>query len=221
MSVATPPPYGNVNTPQPTITQLKQTAAELVTGFALGIMPQDTFQSLADVGRQALWKYETSSGHPTLAPTGKERTAGTDDVPDEKWKSYLGGIVNSLPEDVQDKLAAMNRLSPEERNPVAFEHYHDWKSLDNLIKYAAKSEYFATYALGLMQKESSRNEAVLNSQLPGIVSNSMAAEAEKLAESVKVELKKHLNNPEYDACSYLVSQYMSLIDQLAKAKKAE
>lgn len=215
MGIATPPPY-EFNTPIPTVLQQATTAASDIAKQAVGALPPSPDTTFTDLtNKTTLWKYDSSPGHPTLAPMGNTRVAGAN-VPDSQWQAFVASIVSSLPQDVQAKLAEFNQLSPEERNSASFENYDDWNALNTLVNVAAQTEFFITFASGLLKSENTTNEAVLNSELPSIVTNHMVQDAEEMAQALKDALKEEINNPEKDACTYLLTQFESLISELPK-----
>ena len=222
MGIATPPPYENVvNTPLPTVIQQETTAATDTARQAMGILPSTTFQSFTDYNKQDLWKYNSASSHPTLAPLSKTRTAGAEEIEDMGWLSIASSIMAELSKDVQDKLAALHKLTPEQRNDAYFDNYESWRALDELIKFAGKTEYFITYASELSRSENLTNEALFNSKFPSIVTENMVKSAQELAEMLKEELRDRLlNHPEKDACTYLLSQFESLIHDLSQIERA-
>ena len=216
MGIATPPPFDNViNTPQPTVIQQETTAATDLARQGLGIVPHNTFQTFTEVNKHTLWKYDSNAGKPILPPLSSNRTGGANEIDDMAWQLLMGAIVATLPQEIQERLANLHKLNPEERNSASFDNYDSWKALDELIKFAAKSEYFITYASELSRSENLVNESVLNSELPSIVSQNMVKEAEELAEMLKQELKEQLlNHPEKDACTYILSRFEALIQDM-------
>lgn len=213
MGIASSPPF-DFNTPIPTPLQQETSGPINTLKEGMGIIPQGTLLPFEKMNEYSFLHYQTSSGSPTLeSPLGMVRTAGSDTADDTGWQALKNGILASLPSDIQTMLEAFQEAR---KNGASFENYDAWSALDALVDFAAKSEYFIVGSSLLARSENAQNEAVLNSKLPGIITSNMAEEAEKLAEMVKEELKARLNDPEYDACCYLVHQYETLIQQLVK-----
>lgn len=214
MTIGNAPPYDNIQTPTPTVDQQSKTAANLVLNLSLGITQKDTFQPFTEMNKAGLWKeYETNMARPTLPQISQSKLSGSDEKAGE-WGAQLANIMQTLPPDVQEKLTELKKLSPDEQN--SFPNFKEWKALEAVLNFAAQTEYFMKTTTESSETEASRAESLINSELPSIVSKNMAEQAAQLAEDLKADLKKRLNDPEYDACSYLISQYESLVDKMAK-----
>lgn len=201
MGIATPPPFDN-STVVPTVIQEQTSGPVVAQKAALGITPNDpsATQTFTQVGNQNnLWKYEASSGNPTLdAPLSMTRVAGGEDQESQAWLVFKEDIIQSLPLDVQVGL----RTNP------------SWSVLEHLINHTANLEFGIVNAKNLSETENSQNEALLNSRLPGIITGNMVQEAVNLAEMLKEELKNQLNHPSYDTWMNQINQFESQLRRL-------
>jgi hypothetical protein len=216
MTIASEPPNQRVNTPEPTIEQTKQTAANLLPQLALGIVSQDVLVPFEEISKHNTWKYEASAGHPSLPSMGNLRIASGQVDPSDAWKAAAELLIKSLPEPIQAKLEALNALGPEERNNESFANYDQWAALNELVNYGGSVIARLTFAESFMKKESSLNEALLNSELISIVTDNMVKHAQEMAEMMKEELKKRENDPSYNATNYLVSRLEILVRALVE-----
>lgn len=213
MGIASTPPF-DFNTPLPTPLQQETSGPVNTLREGMGIIPQGTMLPFEKMNEHTFLHYQANSNNPMLeSPLGMVRTAGSDIAEDMGWMALKNGILESLPPDIQAGLEALHEAR---KKGLSFENEDAWSALDALIDFAARSEYFIVSASRLSRTENAQNEAVLNSQLPGIITSNMAEEAEKLANMVKEDLKTRLNDPEYDACCYLIHQYETLVQELAK-----
>lgn len=220
MSIASNPPFENINTPEPTIEQRQGTAASDLPKLTMGIS-YDTLRPFVEVDKEAFIHYNTSPGHPTLAPTGRMRLASAEDIPDGEWKEVAQALINQMPLQIQSKLTALRSLSVDERNNSSFEKFDQWNALDNVVNMTAKLISFVAFAASINRTDDAKNEALVNSEAMSAISSSMADQAEQLAQMVKESLKKRLNDPEFDACSFLISRFKPFVEELAKKETNE
>lgn len=213
MGFALPPTFdSSTTTTQPafdTTTGTNQQAK-----LAAGITSADTLRPFVEVDKHNLFHYEANSGHPTLASLGQTLLSPIQEQEDNAWQEIAESLIQAAPPAIQEKLGALRNLAIEERNNQSFENFESWNALDKVIMVVSQTVAFITGVHSLSQTEAAKNAAALNSESVSAISSSMADQAQELAESVKEQLKKKLNDPEYDACNYLISQLQTFIPEL-------
>lgn len=95
-----------------------QNAATNVVRNAIGMMVNTDKIDLSQIGVYTLWKYDTTSSRPTLAPLEQMRVDVSPSRRKEEWKEILEEILNDMPRNVRAAYAQSLRTPPEERNPT-------------------------------------------------------------------------------------------------------
>lgn len=95
-----------------------QNAATNVVRNAIGMMANTDKIDLSQIGVYTLWKYDTTSSRPTLAPLEQMRVDVSPSRRKEEWKEILEEILNDMPRNVRAAYAQSLRTPPEERNPT-------------------------------------------------------------------------------------------------------
>lgn len=93
-----------------------QSAAASVLRTSMGIIRNLDTISFTDVGKKALWKYESSPNKPTLHPLEHLRTDTSPSIIDDSWKKIMQDLINDLPHDVRVAYEQNLLLRPEEKN---------------------------------------------------------------------------------------------------------
>ncbi|MFN4175279.1 MAG: hypothetical protein ACK4HV_09275 [Parachlamydiaceae bacterium] len=215
MSIGLSPPYENINTAQQPIEQEQKTAANEVLKFSLGLTT-DTLdnRTFADIDKQNTWKYNSNAPFLVKPALSKERVL-TEDLTDEELESAINSLLQNagLSEETLDKLAEMNRLKPEERNPTGFPGYEVFYAFLEVMKNAAKFKIGTEKAFGESKSEAAMNEAILNGRIPEIVSNNASGLSnEFIAEARSILSDLGANTPGFDALNRDLSELSEVIN---------
>lgn len=218
MSIGSPLPFNNLNVLQPTVDE-KATTANAELAKIASNLSTDSMVSFTKLSEHTLYKYDTPAQQPKLTSPLQIRSAGPEVSDDrEKLNAYLNSVLSSLPPQIQEKLAEMHRLTPEQRNPESFDNYDGWRGFEKIVQFAAQVNLFIDNSILKINDEKSREAQLFNSELPSTVTDSMAKDLELLKDSFKEDLKNRLNNPQNDAVRYLVTNFDLILSQVASAK---
>jgi hypothetical protein len=194
-----------INTPQPTVEQYESTAGRALPKLELGIT-KDTLVPFTDVSKQATWKYDTNANNPSLHSLNMVRMSGKDSPTDDQWKDFYESLLNTLPKDVQDKLAEMNKLPLEKRNPQFFPAFERYYAFELTLQTTAKAEAWLNTALKGADSENSINFTENNRALAGALADNFAAYGKEFVECAKDILKEDVNAPDYNSLNEALDQ---------------
>lgn len=202
MSFGLAPPFENINTPQQPIEQQQKSAANELAKFSLGLT-SDTLdnKTFADIDKQNTWKYNSNTPFLVKPALSKERVL-SEDLTKEELDVAINTLLQNagVSEETLDKLAEMNRLSPEERNPTGFPGYEVFYAFLEVMKNAAKFKIGSESAFGESTTEASLNEAYFNGRIPEMVSENIPSISDELIGEAKTILNElGANYAGYDA----------------------
>jgi hypothetical protein len=194
MGLSTNPPFDRVNTPQWTINELEQRAAQEVAKMRLGVVDPDLLVPFDQMQRHNVWQYKSDGGHPSLLPMGILRGIPGDPDKSNDWQGYYNALFNALPDDVKEKLSYENSLPPEDRDPQFF-------ALDFVIRWSAMASLFLDKGARSEIRESTQNEALLNGEIPEFAFNVVLNTIQEGFDISKETIGQTLgaNNPEGEA----------------------
>lgn len=189
MSMGLQPPFENISTPQPTIEQNEKTAAQDVAKFRLGLV-SDTIDNrpFTEVDKQNLWKYNSNTPFLVTPSKGKNRAGGSDDAAnDADVEAAINNIISKagISEETLDKLAEMNRLTEEERDPRKFPNYELFYNFNQAFVLAANTEVHIERASIQSGFENAINEAQANQSIPQLVNDNIKQVANEFIENAK------------------------------------
>lgn len=189
MSMGLQPPFENISTPQPTIEQNEKTAAQDVAKFRLGLV-SDTIDNrpFTEVDKQNLWKYNSNTPFLVTPSKGKNRAGGSDDAAnDADVEAAINNIISKagISEETLDKLAEMNRLTEEERDPRKFPNYELFYNFNQAFVLAANTEVHIDRASIQSDFENAINEAQANQSIPQLVNDNIKQVANEFIENAK------------------------------------
>lgn len=215
MSFGLAPPYENVNTPQMPIEQEQKSAANEIAKFNLGLT-SDTLdnKTFADIDKQNTWKYNSNAPFLVKPALSKERVL-TEDLTQEELEAAINLLLQSagVSEETLDKLAEMNRLKPEERNPTGFPGYEVFYAFLEVMKNAAKFKIGMEKAFGESKTEAAINEAILNGRIPEVVSNHIPALSREFIADAKTMLADlGANTVGFDAMNRDLNDLKEVVD---------
>lgn len=187
MSFGLQPPFENISTPQQPIEQQQKSAANELAKFSLGLT-SDTLdnKTFADIDKQNTWKYNSNAPFLVKPTLSKERVL-TEDLSQEELETAISTLLQNagVSEETLDKLAEMNRLKPEERNPTGFPGYETFYAFLEVMKNAAKFKIGAERAFGESKNEAAINESYFNGRIPEIVSENISWTSDEFISEAK------------------------------------
>lgn len=182
-----------------TYTELEATATPKNIQINLAIMRDTLEVPFSDLNKHDIWKYQSNSSRPTLAPALNIRTASPDthDEPSVAWQSKYDRLIDELPEEMKNALILNKGLPREEQfaSLIAFDH-----SLIALSKALVIIESGAEPLLRESAAEARRN---INERVPGYAQENYERSAYEILGSIDEKLNElGRNHPDYDAISY-------------------
>lgn len=192
MSMSLQPPYDNINTLQPTIEQNEKTAAQDVAKFRLGLV-SDTIDNrpFTEIDKNNLWKYNSNTPFLVAPSKGKNRAGGSDEIgSDAQREAEINNIIlkAGISQETLDKLAEMNRLSDEERDPRKFPNYELFYNFNQAFVLCAETAVHIDRASVNQNSESALNEAAQSQTLPQVVSDNIKSVADEFVDTAKALL---------------------------------
>lgn len=194
MTIGLQPPYENAHTVQPTIEQNEKTAAQDIAKFRLGLV-SDTLDNrpFTEVDKNNLWKYNSNTPFLVAPSKGKNRVGGAEETSsDAETQAEINNIIlkSGISQETLDKLAEMNRLTDEERDPKKFPNYELFYNFNQTFVLCAETAVHIDRASTNQDTENAANEAFASQSLPQVVSDNIKTVTDEFVQAAKALLSE-------------------------------
>lgn len=196
------------SSPAPTPAQQEATAFVQITRNTLGLVPDSLQMAFTQLGTDVLWKYQSGSSRPILAPfvtvrTGIERKEEREDI----WTQYFEGVKKALPPEIKAKLEANAERAREDRDPSLV-------ALGDVLKGVAS--FLAAVELAGTPSAHAEIRAENNLNRSDIAFASLGTEGRAFVDSAKNILSGIPSSPERDAVNGILSDLGGIMKGLGK-----
>lgn len=200
-----------------------QNSAASLNRAAMGMVKNLDTMIFTEVGKGALWKYDTSSSRPTLHPLEHMRIDASPSRIDESWKELLQDLIDNLPNEVRVAYERNLSLPFEERNSSLMTLGLLLEGTAKILNWIDNSAFIldpTNPTAGPESEIAARRE--LNASLVKDVMKEIINESNKHFQALRDELLAiGTNNPHYDSLSGTLNQIGMAYSTLYALQNAE
>ena len=195
------------SSPAPTTTQQETTAFVQNSKNSLGLVADSLEMAFTQLGTDGLWKYQSGSSRPSLAPfitirTGIERKDEEEGI----WKQYFEGVKKALPPEIRAKLEANAERAREDRDTSLV-------ALGDVLKGVAS--FLATAELAGMLSANAEARSENNLNLSSNALESFRTEGKNFVEGAR-KLLNVISPSDYDTINGILNDLGGIIEGLGK-----